>query len=101
MQPDTQFYSRIQEQIPAMRILASQPGILGLFIGFAAGFLTYASDLTASIAAFGVIGAGILLGMTNRDWVIEVFSLVAAMIAGGLCGLTTIVWKRDPTAHNL
>jgi hypothetical protein len=84
-----------------MSLLSSQPGILGLLVGFAAGFLMYASDLTASIAVIGVIGAGVLLGIANRHWVIEVFSLIPAMIAGALCGLTTIVWKRDPTAHNL
>ncbi len=84
-----------------MRILLSQPGILGLLIGFVAGFLMYTSDLTASIAVIGVIGTGVLLGIANRHWVIEVFSLIPAMIAGALCGLNTVVWKRDPTAHNL
>jgi hypothetical protein len=83
-----------------MRILSSQ-GLLGLLVGFAAGFLMYTSNLTASIAVIGLIGAAVLLGIANRHWVIEVFSLVPAMIAGALCALTTVVWKRDPTAHNL
>ena len=83
-----------------MQISSSQPGILGLLVGFT-GFLMYASDVTASIAVIGVIGAGFLLGIANPHWVIEVFSLAPAMIAGALCGLETVVWKRDPTAHNL
>lgn len=84
-----------------MRIFSLLPGILGLLIGFAAGFLMYASDVASSIAVMGMIGAGVLLGIANRHWVIEVLSLIPAMIAGALCGLTTIVWKVDPTAHNL
>jgi hypothetical protein len=83
-----------------MRIVSSQ-GLLGLLVGFPAGFLMYTSDLTASIAVIGLIGAAVLLGVLNRHWVIEIFSLVPAMIAGALCALTTVVWKRDPTAHNL
>ena len=83
-----------------MRILSSQ-GLLGLLLGFAAGFLMYTSDLTASIATIGLIGAAVVLGIVNQHWIIEVFSLVPAMIAGALCALTTVVWKRDPTAHNL
>lgn len=78
-----------------------QPGILGFLVGFAAGFLMYASDFTAGIAVIGLMGSGILLGIANRHWVMEVFSLIPAMVAGALCGLNTFVWSRDPTAHNL
>jgi len=83
-----------------MGILSSR-GFLGFPAGFAAGFLMYTSDLTASIAVIGLIGAGVLFAVVTRHWVIEVFSLVSATIAGALCALTTVVWKRDPTAHNL
>jgi hypothetical protein len=84
-----------------MRLFSLQPGILGFLIGFAAGFLMYASNQASTVAVIGVIGAGILLGIANRHWVVEVLSLIPASVAGALCGLTTIVWKRDPTAHNL
>lgn len=83
-----------------MRIVSSQ-GLLGLVVGFAAGFFMYTSDWAASIAIIGLIGAAVLFGIVNRHWVLEVFSLVPAMIAGALCALTMVVWKRDPTAHNL
>ena len=83
-----------------MRILSSQ-GVLGLLVGFVAGFLMYTSDLAASIAIIGLIGAAVVFGIVNQHWIIEVFSLVPAMIAGAQCALTTVVWKRDPTAHNL
>lgn len=81
--------------------LSSQPGILGLLIGFAAGFLMYASNTTAGIAVVGVIGTAVLFGIANSHWVIEIFSVVPAISAGALCGLEAVVWKQDPTAHNL
>ncbi len=84
-----------------MRNFSSQPGIIGLLLGFTAGFLMYASDASAAAAVIGLVAAGILVGVHNRHWIIEIFSLVPAMAAGSLCALTTIVWKRDPTAHNL
>lgn len=84
-----------------MRLLSSQQGIAGFLIGLSAGFLMYASNATATVAAIGVIGAGFLLGIANRRWIVEVLSLIPATAAGALFGLTTIAWKRDPTAHNL
>jgi hypothetical protein len=88
------------QQTSAMRTLLSQPGSIGFLVGFAAGLLMYDSDTGAGIAVAGVIVAGLLLGLGNRRWVIEVFSLIPSMAGGSLCSLTT-VWKRDPTAHNL
>jgi hypothetical protein len=89
------------EQTSAMSLFSSRPGILGFLICLVAGFLMYASNPTATVAVIGVIGAGVLLSIANRHWVVEVLSLIPASVAGALCGLTTIVWKRDPTAHNL
>jgi hypothetical protein len=92
--------SSIRKQTSAMRLFPLQPGILGFLIGFAAGFLMYAPNEASTVAVIGVIGAGVLLGIANRHWVADVLSLIPASVAGALCGLTTILWKRDPTAHN-
>jgi len=72
----------------------------GLLVGFAAGVLMFASNLTAGIGVIGLACAGVVLGTAKR-WIIEEFCAVAGMLAGSVLGLFTFVWSRDPTAHNL
>lgn len=87
--------------MPTVQTLSSHPGILGGVLGFVAGFMMIVTASSAAAGAVGLVVVGILLGIFTRRWLLEVVSLVLSLIVGSLCALATVIWPRDPTAHNL